>query len=364
MKIQRLFWIHPSRRGSGESETQSPRRQNSVAPKLASTGRMKPWRVAIAVLCFAVVPLEGCQQNPKSELRAQTDPLDIAVSILPQKYFVQRVGGENVRVNVLVEPGASPATYEPKPSQLRALSEAEAYFRIRVPFENAWMDKIQAANPQMRLVDTTQDIERMPMSAHSHHGSGGHQQDANPDPHVWLSPALVKIQAQTIYDTLAELDPPRQAEYRQNLERFIADIGGLEAEIRASLANLQQRKFMVFHPAWGYFAREYDLEMIPIEIGGTEPSAAEMAQLIARAKQENIQVIFAQPQFSTKAAETIANEIGGEVILINPLAPDWLENLGAIASTFSRVLSEGRSTIRVGVLPFPRQPRPVAMNIR
>ena len=263
------------------------------------------------------------------------------MSIVPQEYFVKRIGGEHVTVNVMVQPGASPATYEPKPEQLKALSRADAYVGIGVPFESAWIERIAGANRQMLIVDTTQGIARVPMVAGVHEvkgerGGGGR----SPDPHIWLSPRLVKIQAKTIRDALAKLDPKHEEEYQANLESFLRDIDELDAAIQEALAGLPSRKFVVFHPAWGYFSRDYDLEMIPIEIGGTEPSARELAELIALARQEAIKVIFAQPEFRIRDAETIAKEIDGAVVLISPLAPDWLDNLNKVARTFADVLGD------------------------
>jgi len=275
--------------------------------------------VVIATLMLGTMLLAGCVQNATPPA---ADKLHVTVSIVPQKYFVERIGGEHVSVNVMVEPGASPATYEPKPAQLRALSKAAAYFGIGVPFEDAWLTKIAAANSDMLMVDTTKGIQRV-----------------GADPHIWLSPTLVKTQAQTIYEALVQLDPAHQADYKANRDSFIKDIDALDADIREALEGVQTRKFMVFHPAWGYLARDYGLEMIPIEVGGQEPSAAELAALIAKAKEEGIKVILAQPEFSTRDAETIAHEIGGEVLLISPLAPDWLENLRNVARTFAKVLS-------------------------
>ncbi len=263
--------------------------------------------------------LAGCGQNTMPTAPAA---LHVTVSIVPQRYFVERVGGEYVAVNVMVEPGASPATYEPQPEQLRALSVADVYFSIGVPFENAWLERFASVNENLLLVDTTQGIERL--------GEPG-----NPDPHIWLSPALVKAQSQTIYETLAQLDPAHQETYRANLESFLADIDALDTDIRETLTGVENRKFMVFHPSWGYFARDYGLEQLPVEVGGQEPSAAELAALVAGAKQEGIKVIFAQPEFSTRSAETLAKEIGGEVLLISPLAPDWLDNLRRVAEAFA-----------------------------
>ncbi len=300
--------------------------------------------------------LYGCKQGPASISPSDPSPSDkvqVVVSILPQQYFVKRIGGDNVAVSVMVGPGDEPHTYEPKSEQLKALSQADTYMRIQVDFEQAWMDRIQALNSKMLIVDTTQGIERIPIAAHhhgdeeTHHADEGEKDTAakdteieHPDPHIWLSPQRVKIQARTIYNALVDLDPDNKPEYQENLQRFLTDIDALDAEIRNTLEGVQTRKFMVFHPAWGYFARDYGLEMIPVEVGGTEPSAAELAALITQAKAENIKVIFAQPAFSTKDAETIARQIGGEVVPLDPLAPDWLENLRQVGKTFGQTLSQ------------------------
>ncbi len=274
--------------------------------------------------------------------------VQVMVSILPQKYFVERVGGAHVRVTVMVGPGADPHTYEPKPEQLRALSRSQVYFRIGLPFEAAWMDKFAAANPRMRIVDTSQGIERMPMLAHHHEGEGAEEAgDEGLDPHIWLSPRLVKVQAQAIYQALADLDPAHRDEYRANLEAFLTDLDALDREIQDLLRDVPRRKFMVFHPSWGYFARDYGLEMVPIEVEGQEPSAAELADLIQEAREEGITVVFAQPEFSTRSAEVIAREIGGRVVLVSPLAEDWLENLHRTAQALAEALketTEGKTT--------------------
>jgi len=254
--------------------------------------------------------------------------LNITVSILPQEYFVERIGGEYVKVNVMVEPGANPATYEPKPGQMVALANASAYFSIGVPFEDAWLQKIQAANLKMMMVDTTQGIERIATN------------DGGFDPHIWLSPALVKIQSQTIYNTLAELDPAHIDQFKANLDAFLSDIDQLDTQIRTTIANTRSKKFIVFHPAWAYFVHDYGLEEIPIEVGGQEPSAQELAGVIQLAKNENIKVAFVQPEFSQENAKTIAREIGGEVLSVNPLASDWLTNLQKVSGTFAAVLNQ------------------------
>jgi zinc transport system substrate-binding protein len=230
----------------------------------------------------------------------------------------------------MVPPGENPATYEPKPDQLTALSQAVVYFRIGVPFEKSWMERFASANSDMPIVDLREGVNMR------------HWEDApeKTDLHIWLSPAEVKVQAQTIKDSLTELDPDHADAYQTNLDAFLTDIDALDAEIRQTLEGATDRKFIVFHPAWGYFARDYDLEMIPIEVGGQEPSAAELADLISRAQEESIKVIFAQPEFNTSSAATVAEQIGGEVLLISPLNPDWLNNLRTVATTFAEALEK------------------------
>ncbi len=316
--------------------------------------------LAVTLLWLGVMPLGGCRlvaptvptEGTASVPQTSTsqEKVQVTVSIPPQKYFVERIGGDRVTVNVMVEPGANPHTYEPKPQQLTMLATSQAYFRIGVEFESAWMDRIKAANRELQVVDTAEGVELLPMVAHHHHEDEAgenhedetEQMDGGPettDPHIWLSPPLVKQLAQTVYQALVKLDPNGESVYRANLDKFIADIDALDRDIRSTLAAVKTRKFMVFHPSWAYFAKAYNLEMIPIEVGGTEPSAAELAQLIERAKQDGIKVIFAQPEFSTKSAETIAQAIGGEVILLDTLTPNWLENMRQVTDKLARVMS-------------------------
>ena len=299
-------------------------------------------RVLILVM-VAELLLAGCARSRSSEEEMAPD-LQVTVSIVPQAYFVERIGGEHVAVQVMVEPGQSPHTYEPKPEQLVALSQSNVYFSIGVSFEDAWLERIAAASPGMLLVDTAACIERRHIEAHDHgDDDDDHEEDhegENLDPHIWLSPRLVRIQARHMADALAELDPEHAQEYRDNLVAFEAEIDALDAEIRQQLAGLTSAKFLVFHPSWGYFADEYGLEQVAIEVGGQEPSAAELAQLITMAREEGIRVVFAQPEFSTRSAEVIAEEIDGRVLLINPLALDWAENLREVARTVAEVLGE------------------------
>jgi zinc transport system substrate-binding protein len=266
--------------------------------------------------------------KPSNDTRQK---LKVFVSILPQAYFVGRVGGERVDVSVMVGPGQSPATYEPRPKQMAKLSKASLFFRIGVPFENVWIERISKANPRMKVIDTRQGLELLPMKAH-HHGKG------IKDPHIWLSLRLVKIQAKNICDAFISEDLDHAAYYEANLRAFHHDLDKLDAEITGILKNLKNRQVMVFHPAWGYFCNDYALEQVPIELEGKEPSAKTLARLIAQAKAEGIRVVFVQKQFSKESAETVAKAIWGKVIQVDPLSREYLQNMRKIAETFVKVM--------------------------
>ena len=273
--------------------------------------------------------------------------LSVFVSILPQKFFVQQIGGDRVDVSVLVEPGASPHTYEPRPRQMTALTGARLYFAIGVGFEKAWLRRIAAANPQMAIVHTDHNIRKIPMVAHHHpptdsghhHGHDEHHHDpGGHDPHIWLSPPLVAQQARTILMALQEADPPRRSEYETNYKRFLDKLYQLDAELRAMFAGKMDMQFMVFHPAWGYFAEAYNLRQVPVEVMGKEPKPRELQALIEHARKSGIRIVFAQPQFSKRSAETVARDINGQVVFADPLAKDWFANLKAVAEKFEAAL--------------------------
>ena len=266
----------------------------------------------------------------------------VTVSILPQKYFVEQIAKDFLHVNVMVAPGANQHTYEPKPAQMKELAKSDAYFSIGDGFEKAWLPKFKSSNPKMLMVDTVKDIEKIAMAEHHHEGEtkDAHQEheDESLDPHVWLDPILVKTQAKNIYDALVILYPAQSAEFTKNYETFIASLDALDASIQTTLAEVKSRKFIVFHPSFGYFAKRYNLEQIAIEVSGKEPKPSELATIIKEAKEENAKVVFVAPQFSQKSAISIAKQINGKVLPIDPLAYAWSENLLSIAKTFQSEL--------------------------
>ena len=262
-------------------------------------------------------------------------PIEVFVSILPQQYFVERIGGQHVAVSVMVGPGQSPATYEPTPGQLARLARARIYFRVGVEFEDVWMKRIASVNPDMRIVDLRHGITLRPVDRP---GGAPVTPGGLADPHVWTSPPRVKIMAATIRDALAELDPAHQVEYDAHYRTFAGDLDRLDQEIRAMLAAVQRRAFMVFHPAWGYFADTYGLKQIPIEVAGKEPGARTLAQIIATGRREQVKVIFVQTQFSRRTAGTIAQALGARVVAVDPLAEDYLNNLRRVAGQFAAAM--------------------------
>jgi len=274
--------------------------------------------------------------------RAET-PLEAFVSIAPQKYFVHKIGGPLVRASVMVPAGASPATYEPRPQQMAALARARLYLAIGVPFEQAWLPRIAAANRSMQVVHTEAGIERQAMAAHDHEEGQAkeHEHEHGPglDPHVWLAPRLVMIQAAAIRRALVEAAPEQRAAFEANAAAFQAELASLDAELKAAFQGLGGRNnLMVFHPAWGYFAEAYGLKQIAIEQEGKEPGARGLKRLIEQARALDVKVIFVQPQFSSRQAEAIAQSVGAKVIPIDPLAEDWTENLRRVAGTIRQAL--------------------------
>lgn len=316
--------------------------------------------------------------------------VNTTVSILPQKYFVEKIGGEKVDVQVMVKPGASPHSYEPKPSQMVKLSKSKLYFSIGVEFEEAWLKRFSDQNKNLVFVDTSKGIKKIEMTEHHHHdehdkhegehkehhddhdehkdekhhddhkdhghhdehkdhdkhdshhdehkGHDEHAEDEHRelDPHIWLSPVLVKKQAQAIVTALKEQDAANSKYYENNYQKFLEEIEETDSTIRAIFKVLPKNSsFLVFHPSWGYFAKDYGLEQVAIEVEGKEPKPRELKELIKEAKEENARAIFVQPQFSKRAAQILAAQLNIPVVTIDPLGENWKTNMESIANAIA-----------------------------
>lgn len=295
----------------------------------------------INLILLFILALSACQVETQPSTQ-ESQPL-VTVSILPQAYFVERISNGLVAVNVMVGPGEEAHTYEPTPEQMKALTNSDVFFSIGVEYEDAWIPRFRDVNPKMLVVDSTAGIERLPMSSSHINGDLNAETEKShdggrPDPHVWLSPPNGKLIAANILATLSNLIPEHESDFQKNFDLLAADIDTLNAQIEETLSGLENRSFMVFHPAWGYFADEYNLVQIPVQIGGQDPNVRELATLVDIAREQNIQVIFIQPTFNAADAKAIAEEIGAEVAIVDPLAKEWLENLKIAADAFAAAL--------------------------
>ncbi|UCG50959.1 MAG: zinc ABC transporter substrate-binding protein [Candidatus Latescibacterota bacterium] len=284
-------------------------------------------------------------------------PMSCVVSILPQAYFVERIGGENVDVQVMVGPGQSPATYEPTVRQITNVARSRVYFAIGVAIENTIVPRIERSFPTIDVIYTQKGVSLRSTESHHHpdagslhthasHGSsniskGGKNCGATAavfDPHVWLSPTAGITIAKNIRDALIRLDSQRSDVYITNCDSLIADLECVDREIRQLLTPLKGSELFVFHPAYGYFTDAYELVQIPIEIAGATPGPKHLATVIEKARERKVKVIFVQPQFSTTTAETVAEAVGARLVPLDPLAKDYLPNLRRMAENIAEAL--------------------------
>jgi len=264
--------------------------------------------------------------------------LHTVVSIQPEVTFLKAIGGDKVDVTLMVMPGNSPHTYEPRPSQMQSIANAQLYFAIGVEFEKVWLPKFKALNPSMRIVDLSEKIEKLPIAhtpgvaTHTH----THHSDEGLDPHIWTSPANVAIMAHQIHEALCNTDPANEAYYTKHLHTFLAHIEATDKKIRTLLSKRPKgSSFMVFHPSWGYFAKTYNLRQLPVEVEGRSPSPKALIAIIEEAKAQKVTALFTQPEFSDTAAQIIAHELQIPVIKVTPLAKAWAQNLIRIAKAIA-----------------------------
>ncbi len=287
------------------------------------------------VLFFA-----GCEATPVDSSPQNTVP--VFAGIPPLAYLVEQIGGEHVKVDALVRPGQDPHTFEPTPRQIIALGRAAIFFKIDMPFERVLLEKVREGNRRLRVVDVTQGIQKRMMDAsccpghdHDHEASGG-----EPDPHVWLSPSLLAIQAENIAEALCQADPVHRPDYQRNLAALLGRIDAVDRRIRRMLAPYRGRSFYVFHPGFGYFADAYGLKQEAVEAGGRSPAPKQLRALIEKARTDGAKVIFVQPQFAPQSAEAVAKALGGKVVPIDGLAKNVLADIEDIAMKIETALKE------------------------
>ncbi len=264
--------------------------------------------IIISVFLFAGVPLKKANLG----LISKEEKIGVVVSILPLAEFVEQVGKDKVEVTVIVPPGADPHLFELTPVQLKKISQAQLYVEVGsgLNFELTWMDKIKLIYKDMLICNSSIGITLV-----------------DKDPHIWLSPRNAKTMVENISEALIKIDPLSQKYFKKNSIEYINKLDILDKEIKARLEGVKNRRFISYHPAWGYFAKEYDLIQIAIENEGKEPSAASLAHIIDQTRAFNISIILVSPQFNIKSAEVVAKEVGAQIIIADPLSMDYINNL-------------------------------------
>lgn len=292
--------------------------------------------IIVSILLFGIL-IAGSFIYSASESKLTTineEKINVVVSIPPEAEFVEKIGGDKVSVTVMVPQGANPHTYEPLPEQLKNVSEAKMYAQVGsgIEFENVWMDKISSMNKNMVIVNCSKGIEFIP------NADTDEAHENQYDTHVWVSPRNAKIMVENIYQGLIQVDPANKNYYKANKDKYLEELDYNDKKINESLGKGKNKKIMVYHPAWGYFCRDYGLKQIAIEKNGKEPTPQGITEIIDQAKKENIKIIFISPQFSKNSAETIASEIGGQVVTIDDLDKNYIKNLNNVANAFQNAL--------------------------
>lgn len=311
---------------------------------------MKKLLPIIFLLLIAVLGIWALAQfSPQQDNGVDSTKMQIYSSILPIADLVEKIGGDFVQSHALVPVGASVHTYEPTPSQLRGIDSASLYVKVGTPveFEVTWLEKLLSINPHLKVVDASSNITLMEFAEEDHdehEEEDSESQDEHGhegiDPHIWLSPKNVEKMVSTITDALIKELPEQQAYFETNKEQLLAELIILDGEIEQALDQFTKRELIVYHDAWGYFARDYALNLIVVEENQKEPTAKRLQDVIRLAKENKISAIFASPEFNTQSAETIAKEVGAEVVLISPLPEDLFVAFRQISDAFVTVLQQ------------------------
>jgi zinc transport system substrate-binding protein len=289
----------------------------------------------LILLCIISICLSGCIDT------TSTGKIGLLVTIVPQAEMAEFIGGEYVDITIMVPPGESPHSFEPTPEQMKKVAEATAYFKVGsgVEFEVIHMDTILEQNSDLQVFDCSEDISVISFIEHyrkagHHEEEEEHEDEHDPggtDPHIWTSPVNFIKMAEVVYNGLVEIDPDHQQDYYTNYQTYLSKLDNLNTNVSNLLQPYMGRSFMVYHPAWGYFGDTYNLKMIAIEDDGKQPGPSGIDAIITQAKEENTTVIFVAPQFDTSSAETIASEIGGNVVFANPLMSNYEETITKLA---------------------------------
>jgi len=256
--------------------------------------------------------------------------IGVVVSIGPEVQWVNAVGGDKVNVTLMVPPDDDPHTYEPLPGQLKQVSNAKMYAEIGSPleFETNYMGKIEAANPNLLIVNCSQGITLMPNTAEN--------ESDTMDPHDWVDPKDAEVMVNNIYLDLVKVDPTDQAYFEKNRDNYEAQLETLDNYTAQTLKDKKGTDILIFHPAFGYYAKDYNLTQIAVMINDEEPSPQRIALLLNTAKADNITVMYNEPQYDPSYMQSIASQVNGKVLTVNDLDENYLQNMRNVANAFAQ----------------------------
>ena len=282
----------------------------------------------LVIFLLGISVVAGCSSKAVSTTEEEK-PI-VAVSIVPQQTFVEAVGGDLVEVIVMIPPGSSPANYEPTPQEMEQFSKSKLYFAIGVPTEEENIIPKASETNTMEIVRLQEDVSEVYPDRELASGRR--------DPHIWLSPRRVMVMIRAITREISRIDPDNSHLYEENAQNYIAELEQIDKQIQTILDHVENRKFIVFHPAFGYLADDYGLKMYALEKDGKEATAQRLKEMIDLAKEEDIKIIFFQSEISSRQAQSFAEEIGGETIQLAPLAPNYIDNLRNMAELMAEVM--------------------------
>jgi len=297
-------------------------------------------RIIILIITIALFTT-GCGFNNLDETQEDKKAISIIVSIEPQKTFVEKVTEDLVDINVVIPQGYSPANYQPSPREIQDISNGHSYFSIGVESEKAFIiPKLKDLNKDIELIDLQEKVKEKYelIYIEEEHNKDHNHDEGDVDPHIWLSPSRVIIIVEAIRDYMVEVDPTNKSQYIDNAEEYIIELKKLDQDLRSTFKELDKKAFIIYHPAFSYFAKDYGLEMITIEEDGKEATAIRIQNVVDFAKNNDIKVVFYQDEFDSNQAKIIANEIGGEVVEVSPLSGDYINNMYEIRDKFNKVL--------------------------
>lgn len=276
--------------------------------------------LALSLMLSLGIGLVSCSSGYQS-----SSPAHLSTTIAPVADLVERLAGEDLGVHVLLPQGNTPESYEPTPQDLISLGESASYLYVgNLGFEIAWVERIRALYPELRLVRLDEGLEHN-LCASGHHHSPEHLHD----PHYWMSFGGIKVMARNVAKALKQEFPERNdyvdSAYRPLELRLDSLLTGQGR--RAGVETPGERAFVIYHPSLSYYAEEIGIKQLVIEQDGKEPSPAQISRLINEAKALGVRYVLVQQEFNPLLTESIAREIGAQTIVIHPLQRDWLTEL-------------------------------------